>query len=322
MKIASIGVGLFLLAFAILQSSPNVAHAQVGVGELIECIESNPVTASFSTVATDNDDAEAQTFTLATSNTISAVKVNAYKWTPSDGAMMTVSITGMSGGLPDLNTVHATETWDTSFLDVYDNGTPSNNNFSCLSTTDTAQLIVFDPPAILSSGTYAFVIEGVVGSVPNDSIIGFELPANDHYAGGTHYECNVPTACTKLTPATWDLAGGTNHDISGMAWFDNVVVVAPINVDSWIVNFLEQLGLNSIFGKALFASGIGLAVMLAIIIRKGPPLIALGIGGMFGVAFVGMTLISPEIFLTILALVGIAILFGIVRGFRGSGQVE
>ncbi len=314
---------IMLIASIWLMSQP--AHALVGVGEQIECFTDTPQSV-FGNFGLDSNDAEAQTFILDTSTTISAVKINAYRWLVSEGwDSLDVHITDVSGaspnGAPDMNNIQASETWNTTLLPVFDQVTAANNSFSCDPDVDTGQVIIFDPPVALAAGQYAFVIEGVIGSDSNDMVLGYDIPANNHFPDGNHFECNIPTSCALLTPATWDLTGGV-HDVWGMAWYDNVTIVSPVNFDAWITNFLNSIGMNSTLGKAAFAAGVGIAIMLAVLFRGGPPLFALAIGGMSGIVFVGATLLSASVLLSVFAIVGIAIIFGVIRGFRSGSDTS
>ncbi len=306
-----------LLLLIALVFAHGLLSAQTGIGQEIVCINDNP--AGIGNHGLDNNDAEGQTFTFVTSETISAVKINAYRFTPSDGNVINVHITATSGTAPDMNNILGTETFDTNLVPVYDAVTPANNNFSCDPNIIPAQVVIFDPAVPVSGSVlYAVVIEGTGGTTTEDFLWPYDVPANDHYAGGHHWECNVPTACTVLTPATWDLSGGV-HDVDGMALFDNVIVVTSRGFDSWLTNFLTQIGMNSFLGKLIVGSGIASLFMFVALWRKAPPLIAIMLGGMAAIPVVGADLIPNSLALTMLAIIGIAIILGLVRP-RGSSQ--
>lgn len=317
--------GAFLLIAVAVWGLAKPADALTGVGDEVECWTANPITSTYGNLGFDNNDAQGQVFPLTASVTISAIKVNMYIWTGVDGDPINFHITNVSGGTPaepDMNSILGTELYDTSALQVYDQVTFSNNNFSCDPDVDSEQVIIFDPPIVVSAGTYAFVIAANGGENANDMILPYQCcgflqnPIPDPYY---YWECNVPTACTVLTPSTWDLAA---DDVTGIAIFSNIVTPGSTNFDAWLTAFLNQLGLNSLFGKAFFAAAVGGMFMFALLYRGAPPLIALAIGGMVSLPFVLIEFIPPEIFLTGFAVIGIAILFGFVRGFKSGGETS
>lgn len=310
--------GLILLIASLLVFTSQ-AYGLVGVGSQIDCFAQIPV-ASITYNVMDSNDSEAQTFTLTQTQTISAVKINAYRDSGVDGWVLNAHIAGTTGSQPDYNNIYASTTWDTSLLPILDTGLLTNNNFSCDPDNDSGQVVIFDPPVALSAGLYAFIIDGVTGM--DNSGVDMQLIytiSNDYYASGIHWECNVPTACTRTTPATWDLTGGVN-DVHGMSWFDNIVVVDPVNVDATLTNFLTQMGLNTDMGKAVFAVIIACTMFITLATRKAPPLIVLGVGGMISIPVVGFDLIPGEIVMSIIGIIGIALIYFVIRGFGKVGD--
>ncbi len=315
-------VFIFVLGIVIFAVPTNHAYALAGVGTEQICVV-NDVSAS-SINSMDSDDADGQTFIAPATFNLGAIKLNSYITTALDGASLTVRITDVlgasPGGAPDLNNVLGTEVYDTTLVPIFDQVTASNNLFNCDPDIRSGQVIIFDPAIPLSSGTqYAITIEGVGGSVLDDFLwpyTGFD----DFYPDGNHFECNVPTACTKLTPATWDLSGGI-HD-AGFAVFDDIIQFEnpADSAEAWLERLLSDLGLNDVNGKLLVTVMVAFFLTIALVMAHTHPIIILGILSMWAGAAITATLIPPWITFTMAAIFMMMLLWGLILSGRSGSD--
>ncbi len=313
-------ISIFTILSIVGLATTQTAHAQTQQ-ECESFVYTDPLFGLFNT---DANDLEAQTFVASGSYSVGAVKLNLYEITLGLSSDINVYITETSGVAPnagpDMNFILATEIVSSDLLPILDQVVITNNNFSCDPLVDAGQYIVFDPPVPITSGNqYALVIEWDAGDASNFGFP-YELPVQNYYAGGNHWECNVPTACSRNTPGTWDLSGGV-HDMGGFAVFDNFIIVTPQGTaDTWLENFLSDfLGLNSTTGKLIFGLGFILVLMLAMLLLRVHVLPTMAFGGFATAAAALGSLVPVELFLAMFALLGAAMLIGATM-FRSQGD--
>jgi len=320
-RFAALTTGIFTLA-ALLAISYSTVSAQVGTEYL--CIGGTPNSA-IGNVTTDTNDLDAQVFSTTTAVSVGHVKGS--WWGFADAAVATVYITEVSSGSPDMNNIVASETIDLSVLPLYDFTGPVSNTFSCDPTINVEQVVEFDPPASLNGTTeYAIVIKYASGTVASDVVAWpYEVPApgTDAYTGGLPFECNVPTACAELTPATWDIPNSCANCNYELAIFDNVIVPDEgVTVDSWIIGWIDRFGFNSPMGKLLIAIVAMAVVFLILIAFKIPMIFAMAISGMSSTVGFAVLIIEPWMILAMVAIVGLGAMFLIYRLFSGGGDMD
>lgn len=310
---------MYMVATLTMFIYSNTALALTGVGSEEICRYQDATTAD-QWYRTDSNDYEAQTFVLDSAVTVSAIKINAFRNDAAFGSVVPIYILGTTSNAPNFSDIQATATIDTQLLDVYDTGTLSNNQFVCDPDIRPEQVVIFDPAVPLSgSTTYAFVVG------PTNDIDDLRIPFltfNNYWPelGETHWECNAPTACSAGSPATWDESSGA-HDVHGMAIFNNIVEVDPVNVDAWLDNLLEQLGLNSPWGKLIFTAIVAVFMFIGLLSRKVPPIFVLALGGLFTAPVYSAGLVPAEIIMTGFGIVGLALILAGLKSAR-SGDVE
>lgn len=323
-----IKIGLMVLvALAI----PTLIMSQIGRavdGEEQLCLDYTPADAIGNAPdGLGNVNLHAQGFTPTSSFSIGAVKGGWFGLGQTDTATIYITETSI-GGVPDMNNILGSEVLDLQALPLFDFTMPISNPFTCDGDLVTSQVVIFDPAVPVASGTeYAIVTEFNTGT-PTSVYIAWPYdipePAVDPYSGGEAYFCNQATTCTPTTPATWTAppscpALRCNYNLS---IFDNIINPVDNDVDSWIINFLESLGLNSPFGKVL-AGAIFTAVIFMILAINGVPwIIALGLAGMAVTVLTAALIFNPAILLGLAAIVmmgGMLLIFTLVLGADRDG---
>lgn len=316
-KILAVLIAISVIGIAIFANS-STAHA---VGGEQECFAG---TAYVSQGTGDSNDLNGQVFTASGSYNVGAVKINLYQDPGVPATIINVYLTDtlFGGGVyaPDMNNILATQQLDMTTLDIWDGVTPTNNSFSCDPLVLPAQVVEFATPVAVTGGVrYAIVIDYDSGSVSGN----LWVQVLSDLADGTNFgfDCNVPTACGRLIPGTWDLFSGAKP--APYAVFDSIVTVTPSGTaDTWLNNFLRDfLGFDSDVGELILGFGFSLVIIFGLLMRGVHILPTMAFAG-FSLATATLALLVPiEVFLAMFALLGVSVLIGAVM-LGGSSSEE
>ena len=253
--------------------------------------------------------------TLSDTVAITAIKIHGYRESGFDASTIVSIEIRESGtfGSPTATVVGSQTTPITSFPIVPGSGF----SFSCDPDINPTTVIEFSSPiSVTGSTTYSIVLRwdsGPGGSVSTPIGYWAANSAEDSYTGSSNNAWSCNTSCGDSEPA-WT---------GPHSWDRNFVVFdtpEEPDVDTWIPNFLDSLGLNSDMGKLLSGVLFVGTLMFALLNRGVVALMALAVAAMAGTFLVAVMIFDPSILLIMVAIVGLGAMGLIFALFSGAGD--
>lgn len=309
---------VILAAWAVTVLSLAVP-ASAQIGDVIDCRPSDG--SSNHSEGFGSGEFLAQTFLATESGLVSAVKVPVTRISGSNTFDVFLYPTADVSGTqrPDLSGAPLASLLNVGMTTLPNSaGTFADQALACNTTDKPGQVFEFTTPVFVSSGTtYAIVIDPNTGGEWNAELTAI---IGDVYPAGHFDSCNsaAPLFRNCADPADWAIEGATG-DESAFAVF-GIVVTPPAErtIDTWIVNLLNAMGMNSPMGRLLIGVGFAVVVLIALLLVNVPFLFAAAFGSIVGTVLVTALLVSEAAFMALVAIVGIGLIGKLVMGGGSS----